>query len=76
MLMAHPVLLSAAVREYETLSLLNAHDGDAASRRRLEEVGDLLCTATGTGNPDAAVIAARYRLPGARTLDDSVLSAH
>ncbi|MCY0919711.1 MULTISPECIES: DUF5133 domain-containing protein [unclassified Streptomyces] len=73
MLMAHPALLPAAVREYETLSLLNALEGSPRTRRRMEEVAELLCTATGTGNPDAALIAARYGLPGAGTFDDSVL---
>ncbi|MGW6979268.1 DUF5133 domain-containing protein [Streptomyces sp. NPDC054932] len=75
MLMAHPALLPAAISEYETLRLLNARDGSPATRRRMDEVGSLLCTATGTGNPDAALVAARYRLPGARTFDDSVLSS-
>ncbi|MFD5551540.1 DUF5133 domain-containing protein [Streptomyces goshikiensis] len=75
MLMAHPALLPAAVREYETLSLLNALEGSPRTVRRIEELSALLCTATGTGSVEAAVVAARYRLPGAGTFDDSVIPA-
>ncbi|GGO93063.1 DUF5133 domain-containing protein [Wenjunlia tyrosinilytica] len=70
MLMAHPVVLDDLLDRYETLCLLNSEDPEV--RRRLEDVSYTLCVATGTSDVDAAVIAARLRLPGARPQDDSV----
>ncbi|MFC9341622.1 DUF5133 domain-containing protein [Streptomyces sp. NPDC057020] len=75
MLMAHPVVLSKLVEEYEALSLLNAEDGGHEVRIRMEDLAYTLCISTGTRDVDAALIAARYRLPGARPEDDSVLMA-
>jgi hypothetical protein len=70
MLMAHPAVLDDLLDRYETLRLLNSDDSEV--RRRLEDVSYTLCVATGTSDVDAAVIAARLRLPGARPQDDSV----
>ncbi|AYG84583.1 hypothetical protein DWB77_06797 [Streptomyces hundungensis] len=75
MLMAHPAVLRDLLDEYEALLVLNAAEGDEATRQRLDDVTYTLCVSTGTRDIDAAVIAARHRLPGARTFDDSVLTA-
>ncbi|MEU6705005.1 DUF5133 domain-containing protein [Streptomyces wuyuanensis] len=75
MLMAHPAVLDNLVEQYETLRLLHAEDGSEAVRRRMEDVAYTLCVSTGTSDVDAALIAARFHLPGARPEDDSVLSA-
>ncbi|MFJ2938235.1 DUF5133 domain-containing protein [Streptomyces sp. NPDC087219] len=75
MLMAHPVVLSKLVEEYEALSVLHAEDGNCEVRRRMEDLAYTLCVSTGTRDVDTALIAARHRLPGARPEDDSVLMA-
>ncbi|WP_431782115.1 DUF5133 domain-containing protein [Streptomyces chumphonensis] len=75
MLMAHSAVLGKLVAEYETLAALHAEEGGAEVRQRLEDLAYSLCTATGTGDVDSALVAARHRLPGARVEDDSVLSA-
>ncbi|WP_329286827.1 DUF5133 domain-containing protein [Streptomyces sp. NBC_00691] len=75
MLMAHPVVLSRLVEEYEALSVLHAEDGSPEVRRRMEDLAYTLCVSTGTRDVDTALIAARHRLPGARPEDDSVLLA-
>ncbi|MFG2985528.1 DUF5133 domain-containing protein [Streptomyces sp. NPDC048258] len=73
MLMAHPAVLSGLVERYWALSVLNAESGTPEARGRLEDVATTLCVVTGTSDVHAALTAARYRLPGARTFDDSVL---
>ncbi|MEU2261543.1 DUF5133 domain-containing protein [Streptomyces sp. NPDC019645] len=75
MLMAHPAVLDNLVEQYETLRLLHAENGGEAVRRRMDDVAYTLCVSTGTSDVDAALIAARFHLPGARPEDDSVLSA-
>ncbi|MFE2232677.1 DUF5133 domain-containing protein [Streptomyces sp. NPDC059442] len=75
MLMAHPVVLSKLVEEYEALSMLQAENGSPEVRRRVEDLAYTLCVSTGTRDVDTALIAARHRLPGARPEDDSVLMA-
>ncbi|MDJ1134549.1 DUF5133 domain-containing protein [Streptomyces iconiensis] len=75
MLMAHPAMLDDLVDSYETLVALEARTGSPDARRRLGDVAYTLCVSTGTKDVDAALVAARHRLPGARPLDDSVLSA-
>ncbi|MET8613813.1 MULTISPECIES: DUF5133 domain-containing protein [Streptomyces] len=75
MLMAHPAVLKNLVEQYETLRILHAEDGSAEVRQRMDDVAYTLCVATGTRDVDAALIAARHRLPGARPQDDSLLSA-
>ncbi|MFD5006512.1 DUF5133 domain-containing protein [Streptomyces mutabilis] len=74
MLLAHPVVLKNLIEQYETLRALHAEDGTEEARRRMEDVAYTLCVSTGTRDVDAALIAARHRLPGARTEDDSLLS--
>lgn len=72
--MAHPAVLRNLVEQYVTLRTLHAEDGGTEVRRRLDDVAYTLCVSTGTKDVDAALIAARHRLPGARTRDDSVLA--
>ncbi|EST21679.1 hypothetical protein N566_27265 [Streptomycetaceae bacterium MP113-05] len=73
MLMAHPAVLEKLVEQYQTLRGLHAEDGGEKARQRLDDVSYTLCIATGTQDVDAALIAARHHLPGARPEDDSVL---
>ncbi|OKK10983.1 DUF5133 domain-containing protein [Streptomyces sp. CB02400] len=74
MLLAHPVVLKNLIEQYETLRALRAEDGAEEARRRMEDVAHTLCVSTGTSDVDAALVAARHRLPGARTEDDSLLA--
>ncbi|MFC4612582.1 DUF5133 domain-containing protein [Streptomyces maoxianensis] len=75
MLMAHPVVLRNLIEQYDALRVLSAEDGSPQARRRMDDLVYTLCVSTGTGDIDTALVAARNRLPGARTEDDSVLSA-
>ncbi|MEU1074761.1 MULTISPECIES: DUF5133 domain-containing protein [unclassified Streptomyces] len=75
MLMAHPAVLNNLVEQYLTLRALHADSGTEAARQRMNDVAYTLCIATGTRDIDAALIAARHRLPGARPTDDSLLAA-
>ncbi|WP_030671343.1 DUF5133 domain-containing protein [Streptomyces sp. NRRL B-1347] len=75
MLMAHPAILRNLVEQYETLRILHAQDGRPQVRQRMDDVAYTLCVSTGTRDVDAALIAARHQLPGARPEDDSVLTA-
>lgn len=72
--MAHPAVLRNLVEQYVTLRTLHAEDGGTEVRRRMDDVSYTLCVSTGTRDVDAALVAARHRLPGARTMDDSVLA--
>ncbi|MFI9150232.1 DUF5133 domain-containing protein [Streptomyces sp. NPDC053367] len=74
MLMAHPAVLKNLIEQYETLRILHAEDGSPGVRQRMDDVAYTLCVATGTRDIDAALIAARHRLPGARPEDDSLLT--
>ncbi|MER5406278.1 DUF5133 domain-containing protein [Streptomyces sp. NPDC002769] len=75
MLMAHPVVLQRLVAEYETLRDLHAENGSPNTEQRIQDVAYTLCVSTGTRDIDAALIAARHQLPGARPEDDSLLFA-
>ncbi|EYT81950.1 DUF5133 domain-containing protein [Streptomyces andamanensis] len=75
MLMAHPAVLRNLVEQYDSLRILHAENGSADVRQRMDDVAYTLCVSTGTRDIDAALVAARHRLPGARTQDDSVLTA-
>ncbi|MFB7353109.1 DUF5133 domain-containing protein [Streptomyces gardneri] len=75
MLMAHPAVLRNLIEQYETLKVLRAENGGEEVRRRMDDLAYTLCVSTGTRDVDAALIAARHRLPGALPEDDSVLSA-
>ncbi|HSA53424.1 MAG TPA: DUF5133 domain-containing protein [Yinghuangia sp.] len=75
MLMAHPAVLRDLVEQYQALSLLHAEQGSPEARRRMEDIAYTLCVSTGTRDIDAALIAARLRLPGARPEDDSLVGA-
>ena len=75
MLLAHPVVLRNLVEQYGSPRALHAEDGTPEARRRMEDVACTLCVPAGTRDVDAALVAARHRLPGARTGDDSRLTA-
>ncbi|WP_461026986.1 DUF5133 domain-containing protein [Streptomyces sparsus] len=75
MLMAHPAVLRNLVDQYEALLFLHAEEGGAEVRQRMDDIAYTLCVATGTADVDAALIAARHQLPGARPEDDSLLTA-
>ncbi|MDN3293209.1 DUF5133 domain-containing protein [Streptomyces ficellus] len=75
MLMAHPVVLSNLIEQYETLRVLHAEEGSPEVQQRMDDIAYTLCVSTGTSDVDAALVAARHRLPGARPEDDSLLSA-
>ncbi|TQK42622.1 uncharacterized protein DUF5133 [Streptomyces sp. SLBN-118] len=74
MLLAHPAVLKNLTDEYEMLRALHAENGSSTVRRRMDDVAHTLCVSTGTRDGDAALIAARHQLPGARPGDDSVLA--
>ncbi|WP_327328047.1 DUF5133 domain-containing protein [Streptomyces sp. NBC_01210] len=74
MLMAHPAVLENLIEQYETLRVLHAEDGGPEGQRRMDDLAYTLCVSTGTRDVDAALVAARHRLPGARPEDDSVLA--
>lgn len=75
MLMAHPAVMRSLIEQYEALEVLHAQDGSTEARQRMDDVAYTLCVSTGTRDVDAALIAARHQLPGARTHDDSVLTS-
>ncbi|WP_037852529.1 DUF5133 domain-containing protein [Streptomyces sp. NRRL S-340] len=75
MLMAHPTVLRNLIEQYDTLRILHAEEGSPEVRRRMEDIAYTLCVSTGTRDVDAALIAARHQLPGARPQDDSLVSA-
>ncbi|MGQ4355975.1 DUF5133 domain-containing protein [Streptomyces drozdowiczii] len=76
MLMAHPAVLRNLIDQYEALAAVDASQADSAQvRQRMNDVAYTLCVSTGTRDIDAALIAARHQLPGARPMDDSVLQA-
>ncbi|MGW2210940.1 DUF5133 domain-containing protein [Streptomyces sp. NPDC001781] len=75
MLMAHPAVLQDLIEQYDTLRVLHAQEGGAEVRQRMDDISYTLCVATGTRDIDAALIAARHRLSGARPQDDSLLPA-
>ncbi|MEV6297438.1 DUF5133 domain-containing protein [Streptomyces sp. NPDC051896] len=74
MLMAHSAVLKNLIEQYETLRVLQAEEGCEEVRRRMDDIAYTLCVSTGTSDIDAALIAARHRLPGARVEDDSLLA--
>ncbi|MFJ9061819.1 DUF5133 domain-containing protein [Streptomyces sp. NPDC102409] len=73
MLMAHPAVLRNLVEQYDTLRILQAQNGGTEVQQRMDDIAYTLCVATGTRDVDAALIAARHQLPGARPLDDSLV---
>lgn len=75
MLMAHPAVLQNLMEQYDALRVLRAQEGSAVVQRRMEDIAYTLCVVTGTRDIDAALIAARHRLPGARPQDDSLVPA-
>nr|WP_202435420.1 DUF5133 domain-containing protein [Streptomyces sp. SID7834] len=72
--MAHPAVLRNLVEQYDTLRILQAENGDADVQQRMDDIAYTLCVSTGTRDIDAALVAARHQLPGARPQDDSVLT--
>ncbi|MEU9015599.1 DUF5133 domain-containing protein [Streptomyces sp. NPDC048479] len=74
MLLAHPAVLKNLIEQYETLRVLHAEVGSLEVRQRMDDIAYTLCVSTGTNDVDAALIAARFHLPGARPEDDSRLA--
>ncbi|EFF89639.1 MULTISPECIES: DUF5133 domain-containing protein [Streptomyces] len=75
MLLAHPAVLRDLIEQYEALAALHAADAESDRvRQRMQDVAYTLCVSTGTQDVDAALIAARHHLPGARPEDDSFTS--
>ncbi|MFC9266323.1 DUF5133 domain-containing protein [Streptomyces zhihengii] len=74
MLMAHPAVLANLIEQYDTLRILDAENGGEAVQQRMQDLAYTLCVSTGTRDVDAALVAARHQLPGARPMDDSVLT--
>ncbi|MEV7128123.1 DUF5133 domain-containing protein [Streptomyces sp. NPDC093260] len=75
MLLAHPAVLRDLIEQYEALAALHAADAESDQvRQRMQDVAYTLCVSTGTQDVDAALIAARHHLPGARPEDDSSVS--
>ncbi|MEU2564892.1 DUF5133 domain-containing protein [Streptomyces longispororuber] len=74
MLMAHPAVLKDLVEQYETLRALHTHNSTEQVRRRMDDVAYTLCVSTGTRDIDAALLAARHRLPRTRPQDESLLA--
>ncbi len=75
MLMAHPAVLQNLLEQYDTLRLLNAENGGPEVQQRMDDLAYTLCVSTGTRDIDAALIAARHQLPGARPEDESLLTS-
>jgi hypothetical protein len=75
MLLAHPAVLHDLVAQFDALNALHAENGSPEAQQRLDDIAYTLCLSTGTRDVDAALVAARHRLPGARTEDDSLLAA-
>ncbi|MER7661515.1 MULTISPECIES: DUF5133 domain-containing protein [unclassified Streptomyces] len=73
MLMAHPVVLQNLVEEYEALRALHAEKSSPDVQRRMEDVAYTLCVSTGTRDVEAALIAARRRLPETRPEEQPLL---
>ncbi|MFD4557909.1 DUF5133 domain-containing protein [Streptomyces sp. NPDC058469] len=63
------------IEHSETLRALHAENGSPVARRRMDDVAYTLCVSTGSRDIDAALIAARHQLPGARPQDDSLMTA-
>ncbi|MFI2346617.1 DUF5133 domain-containing protein [Streptomyces sp. NPDC019443] len=74
MLMAHPAVLGNLIEQYKALRILHAEQGSSEVRQRMDDVVYTLCVSTGTRDIDAALVAARHQLPGARPEDDSLLT--
>ncbi|MFF9899306.1 DUF5133 domain-containing protein [Streptomyces longispororuber] len=74
MLMAHPAVLKDLVEQYETLRALHTRNSTEQVRRRMDDVAYTLCVSTGTRDVDAALLAARHRLPSTRPQDESLLA--
>ncbi|WP_326701485.1 DUF5133 domain-containing protein [Streptomyces sp. NBC_01754] len=76
MLMAHPAILRNLIEHCDALRILDAgNSGGDGARQRMDDIAYTLCVSTGTRDIDAALIAARHQLPGARPEDDSLLTA-
>ncbi|QKV96470.1 DUF5133 domain-containing protein [Streptomyces sp. NA02950] len=74
MLMAHPVVLRRLIEQYTALQVLHAEQGGTEVRQRMDDLAYTFCVSTGTRDVDAALIAARHQLPGARVEDDSAVA--
>ncbi|MFI9235284.1 DUF5133 domain-containing protein [Streptomyces cinnamoneus] len=76
MLLAHPAVLDDLIQRYTALEhALESGNAGPTTRQRLADVAYTLCVSTGTRDIDTALVAARHRLPGSRTGDDSALTS-
>ncbi|MEV6669069.1 DUF5133 domain-containing protein [Streptomyces sp. NPDC051162] len=76
MLLAHPAVLEGLVQRYTALEqALVTGDADPAVRQKMADVVYTLCVSTGTRDINAALTAARHRLPAARAEDDGAGTA-
>lgn len=75
MLMARHAVLRDLIDRYQAIAALDS--ADRTERRFVSAwtTSPTRCMSTGTRDIDAALIAARHQLPGARLLDDSALHA-
>lgn len=69
---AHPVIQRNLVERYEALNATYSEYSTPGARRELDDVAHLLCLATGTGDVDAALVAAAHEPPGAGVADGSM----
>ncbi|MFC8336873.1 DUF5133 domain-containing protein [Streptomyces rubiginosohelvolus] len=74
-LIAHPAVLRDLIDEYEALAAGPDKVNSAQARQCLDDVTYTLCVATSLRDIDAALAAAKHHSPGARPLDNSVLSS-
>lgn len=63
MLLAHPAVLRDLVERYEAVAVRHTDEGSDEARRSMEDLAYTLCVSTGTRTIDAALAAARNRLP-------------
>ncbi|MEU6629389.1 DUF5133 domain-containing protein [Streptomyces parvus] len=74
-LIAHPAVLRDLIDEYEALAAGPDTANSAQARQRQDNVTYTLRVSTGLRDIDAALAAAEHQSPGARPLDNSVLSS-
>ncbi|MFJ3576061.1 DUF5133 domain-containing protein [Streptomyces rubiginosohelvolus] len=74
-LIAHPAVLRNLIDEYEALAAGPDKVNSAQARQCLDDVTYTLRVSTGPRDIDAALATTKHQSPGARSLDNSVLSS-
>ncbi|MEU6838027.1 DUF5133 domain-containing protein [Streptomyces rubiginosohelvolus] len=74
-LIAHPAVLRNLIDEYEALAAGPDKVNSAQARQCLDDVTYTLRVSTGPRDIDPALATAKHQSPGARSLDNSVLSS-